>query len=118
MANLLIFDDSVEILEMLQTVLQMHKHTVIVANTPEKFTLELKKQQPDLILIDVSLGVTDGRLICLKLKSTSGTEDIPIILISANPTLLNNYKEFCADASLAKPFDINELVEKINSLLP
>jgi len=117
MANLLIFDDSIEILEMLQTVLQMHGHTVAAVNTKDAFMQEMQKQQPDLILLDVSLGTSDGRLLCLKLKSVAETEDIPIILISANPNFLTDYKQFCADAILQKPFDINKLVETINSLL-
>jgi DNA-binding response OmpR family regulator len=117
MAKLLILDDSREILEMLQAVLQMHRHTVAIVQTKHHFLNELHSNRPDLLLLDVSLKDCDGREICLEVKSSPDMQSIPIVLISANPKFLDTYEKFGADGILEKPFDINDLTGKINALL-
>ena len=68
---------------------------------------------PQLILLDVFLSGIDGIEVCNKLKENERTKDIPIIMFSAH-TNFTDIKKFCkADDFIAKPFDVNELVTKI-----
>ena len=72
---------------------------------------------PQLILLDGFLSGMDGIDVCNTLKSTPETKDIPVIMISAH-TNLKEIQKFCkADDFIAKPFDANELVRKINHFI-
>ncbi|SDF75110.1 sigma-B regulation protein RsbU (phosphoserine phosphatase) [Mucilaginibacter pineti] len=60
----------------------------------------------------------DGRLICRDLKSNSETEFLPVILISATHNVADTLKQSGAPNDfIAKPFDIETLVSKVNEQL-
>ncbi len=65
---------------------------------------------PDLILLDIRMSGTNGGDICSYLKLNPATKSIPIVLISANRDLLDIGLRSEADAILAKPFDIEDLI--------
>ena len=71
---------------------------------------------PDLLLLDIWMSGEDGRDICKKLKDTSETKDIPVIMISASRDIKESAIESGADDFIAKPFDMTELVDKIERL--
>lgn len=68
---------------------------------------------PDLMLLDIWLSGWSGRDICLALKSQKGTCKIPIILISANNEVEKIARNVGADDFLAKPFDLDDVIKKI-----
>ncbi len=72
---------------------------------------------PDLIVLDVLLSGKDGRTICRKLKSQDQTRHIPIVMISAYPDAERSVKEVGADAFVAKPFAIDEVLATVEALL-
>ena len=76
--------------------------------------LDMTENLPDLILLDIWMSGTDGRDVCKSLKMQASTKDIPVILISASTDLENSAKEAGADDFLEKPFDMDELFEKID----
>jgi DNA-binding response OmpR family regulator len=72
---------------------------------------------PDLIVLDVLLSGKDGRIICRKLKSQDQTRHIPIVMISAHPDADRSVAEVGADAFIAKPFAIDDVLAMVASLL-
>jgi len=72
---------------------------------------------PDLILLDVMLAGLDGREICKKIKSTESTKNIPVIMVSATPAVNQTVRDFGANDFVAKPFDIFQLLNKIEHQL-
>jgi DNA-binding response OmpR family regulator len=72
---------------------------------------------PDLIVLDVLLSGKDGRTICRKLKSQDMTQHIPIVMISAYPDAEHSAKEVGADAFVAKPFSVDEVLAIVAPLL-
>ena len=118
MANVLILDDSNDILEMLKLVLSKKGHHSTVVPATKDFYFQLRNNQPDIILLNVNLRGADGREICLALKKDNETKHIPVMLMSANPALLLlSHRKYRADGVLEKPFDINELIGIIDQLL-
>lgn len=73
--------------------------------------------KPNLILLDVHLDNDDGREICRLIKSAPLTASIPVILFSANPNSLKDYASYGASACIEKPFNKEELIEKINLII-
>ena len=74
--------------------------------------------KPDLLLLDISLGHIDGRVLCEQLKATEKTSQLPILLISG----LYEAKDFTTlnygqDDFLSKPFQMDVLMKKIFKIL-
>ncbi|GCE16293.1 response regulator [Dictyobacter kobayashii] len=68
---------------------------------------------PDLLLLDIRLSGWNGQDVCRHLKSQEETKKLPIILISANRETEHIACEAGADDFLAKPFDLDDLLAKI-----
>lgn len=74
---------------------------------------EFKDGYPDLILLDIRMSGFNGRDICRRLKSADETCSIPIIMFSASRDTAKIAREAGADDFITKPFEMNELLEKI-----
>lgn len=75
--------------------------------------LELKGNLPDLMLLDVWLSGNDGRDVCRKLKKKADTGRIPIIMFSASREIKDTTIAAGANDFIEKPFEMEELVQKI-----
>jgi DNA-binding response OmpR family regulator len=111
--KILIVDDEYAILGLLKTILEDVKYTVMTTARGDDVEKLCKADPPDLILLDVLLSGMDGREIAKGLKSRDATKRIPIILLSAHPSAGQNLQLCGADAFLAKPFDLDDLLDRI-----
>lgn len=117
MKRVLIVDDDVDILDVLKVVLKFHGFEVTTTQYGNNVISESLAFSPNLILLDVFLSGVDGRDVCNRLKQAPETKEIPVIMFSAHSNK-NEIMQYCnADDFIAKPFDINDLVSKINGLV-
>jgi DNA-binding response OmpR family regulator len=117
MQRILVVDDNKDILDLLKYVLEDSGYEVgTLANGNFLFDA-IGNLHPDLILLDVMLGNVDGRELCKQLKFTPATHNIPIILISATHNMPSDITGGSPDGFLAKPFDINQLLDSIKKQL-
>jgi DNA-binding response OmpR family regulator len=116
MSNILIADDSEDLLEMLAGAFKRNKLSVITANNKLALHNHLQRIVPEIIIINASLENDDGRQICKELKQNKSFKNSHIILMSGDSSLLENYADHCADDVLAKPFTIEQLLNKIKSV--
>jgi DNA-binding response OmpR family regulator len=112
--KILVADDDADILEVINLILNVKGYDVITENDPEKL-LELKDELPDLLLLDIWMSGADGRDICRQLKSREETKHLPVIMLSANIDIEQIWVECGASGYLAKPFDIRQLVNIIET---
>ena len=84
MQKILVVDDDIDILALVKMTLTMNGFDVSILSRWENIDNTIHNFEPDLILLDVSLGGADGRDICKKLKAEKETKHIPVILFSAN----------------------------------
>lgn len=115
--QILIIEDDEDILQVLETVLEYHEFTVTSIPETEDIIANIEEYEPDLIITDFLLSGLNGGEICQKLKSNKATCHIPVILISGYPELATSFGKFGFDAFITKPFNIGELIEKIDVLL-
>ncbi len=111
--KVLVIDDDEGILSAFEAVLEGEDYTVETFSNPELLQTLHENNLPDLILLDVLLSGADGRDICRQLKNKPLTKDIPIIMISAHPGAAKTIKKAGADDYVAKPFEMDELLQKI-----
>jgi len=118
--SILIVDDSEELLDVLSIVLKQQGHYVFIKAKPDTIIRFVKEIRIDLLLLDVvygTYGEINGRNVCRKLKSDPLTNYFPIILMSVIYENLVDFKDCGADDVIEKPFDLHELIQKINSCL-
>ncbi|RYY35823.1 MAG: response regulator [Sphingobacteriaceae bacterium] len=117
MRRILAVDDNEDILEIIQLVLEDCGYQVITLTNGHNLFEKIREHNPDLILLDIMLGDMDGRELCKEVKQKKDTQYIPVILISATHDG-GNYAgrdQDKPDAFIAKPFDINLLLDTVES---
>ncbi|HVS93423.1 MAG TPA: response regulator [Mucilaginibacter sp.] len=118
MQRILVVDDNEDILDVIALILEDYGYEVITLSDGRLLFEKIDHDKPNLILLDVMLGNADGRELCQVVKSKKETQDIPVILVSASHNLADRVKpQACSDDFLAKPFDIDELLNKVRSHL-
>lgn len=117
MANILVVDDSSDILDVMQYVLEMEGYDVRSVMGRTALMQELDHFTPDLIILDILLSGDNGREICKAIRANESTKHVPVLLMSASPKLLKDPEECGATDTIAKPFHLPELTEKVKAAL-
>ncbi len=83
------------------------------------FWAQLSQEKPELVLLDIMLPGEDGMTILKKLKSSAGTRDIPVIMVTAKGAEYDKVLALDggADDYIAKPFGMMEFVARVRALL-
>ena len=79
--------------------------------------LDMKDEYPDALVLDIWMSGQDGRDICRQLKSEQLTKHIPVLMISASKDIRQSAMDSGADDFLAKPFEMDDLLGKLDELL-
>ena len=114
-----IIDDEEDLLELVSLHLTRAGFHVAKFLSPAPFFVFLRKHIPDLILLDLMLPGADGFEICKSLKQRTGTQAIPIIMLTAKGDETDKVLglELGADDYITKPFSPKELVARIKAVL-
>ena len=116
--NILVIEDNHAILDVITLILQSESYKVIGLNKSVDMLKHIEQLKPDLIILDIMLPDGDGRLLLQELRSAANTVDIPVLMISARYTEQNiQHGEFKPNGFLAKPFDIDDLLDRIEGIL-
>ncbi len=115
MTKVLVVDDDKDLLEMVSLVLASYDMDVTPLEKCLEFPSYMESSRPDIVLMDIYLGECDGRKLCHQLKNSDVYSDIPVILYSAGNITQSSVRESLADEFMDKPFDINHLVNRINT---
>jgi DNA-binding response OmpR family regulator len=119
MAKIVIAEDEPDIRELIAFALRFAGHEVISgANGEEGYELA-KKEQPDLVMLDVRMPKMTGYEACQRIKSEPGTAHIPVVFLSAKGQESEIEQGIAAGAEeyLLKPFAPDQLVERIRAIL-
>ena len=74
--------------------------------------------RPDLMLVDLMMPVMDGWTLISKLRDEKVAENVPVVVFSADRDAREKAKKLSADAALRKPFELEELQDVVERLLP
>jgi two-component system, cell cycle response regulator DivK len=119
MVKILYIEDNEDNLYMLSNRLKRRGYEVIAATDGESGIEAAVREQPALILMDLSLPVMDGWEATRRLKAAAETRHIPIVALSAHSMAGDREKALAAgcDEYDIKPVELPRLLEKMASLL-
>ena len=114
--KVLVVEDDINIAELLRLYLQKDGFEVSHAADGGKAVEMAKEIQPDLVLLDIMLPVMDGWQVCRELRKTM---KMPIIMLTAKGETIDKVAglEMGADDYIVKPFEMKELLARINAVL-
>ena len=116
MSNILIIDDDKELTDLLSEFLSDYKFSVTAHHNPLEGLEYLKKGSVDLVLLDVMLPEMDGLNVLRLIREHS---EIPVMMLTAKGDVSDKIVglELGADDYLSKPFEPQELLARIQSIL-
>jgi DNA-binding response OmpR family regulator len=116
MAKILIVDDDIPSLNLVGKFLTNRGHECVLTPSPHEALALALKETPDLVLLDVMMPDIDGWTIAQRLRQKS---DVPIIFVTVRSSVQDKIKgfELKADDYITKPFDLRELLLRVDSVL-
>lgn len=113
--RILLVEDDAEIQNFLKEFLKEHDFHVKSAGTGTEALNLLAKSEPELVILDLGLPDMSGEFICSEIRKKS--PQIPIIILTARDTPRDVIKglNLGADDYIAKPFNSDELIARINA---
>lgn len=112
--SILLLDDNKELAVCLETILQNFGFDIRTTDNHSRFMEMIHEKKPDVILLDARLQNENGLHICKNLKNCPVNSDIAVIIISGYLHMKEEAAKHGADDFMAKPFGLDELVQKIN----
>lgn len=116
MIKVLLVDDDVDLLEMVCLMLRINElNANCISRGTEVFPC-IRSDNPDIVVMDIFLGDSDGRDVCLQIKNEEKYAGLPVLLYSAGNIKDSTLMECGADDFLQKPFDMKVLIDRIRVL--
>ncbi|HYA11882.1 MAG TPA: response regulator [Thermodesulfovibrionales bacterium] len=119
MKKLLLVDDSITIHKVVELILSGEGFEIKAMNNGEEALAVLPTFKPDIVLADVEMPKMNGYVLCEKIKQDPSTSGIPVLLLAGafEPFDEENAKKVGADGFVIKPFESQELINKVNEAI-
>ena len=118
-ARIAIVDDEKAMVETLKSFLEDRGFSVSAAHDGESGLELIKREKPDVVILDITMPKMDGRDVLVQLKKDESTKNIPVIMLTvrSEPFDMDYGIELGADDYLPKPCEAHRLLKHINSIL-
>lgn len=118
-ASILVIDDDTDLADYIAAGLTEAGHTVDIVGDGAAARAFLAAATPDLVLLDLTLPDVDGYSLMQEIRSTPATANVSIVLLTTESTVADLVRglDGGADDYLSKPFDLEELVARVGSVL-
>jgi len=118
-ATLLVVDDDTDARDSLRRIFERAGHRTVTATDAPMALRFLHQERCDLVMLDVELPDVNGLALCRLLRAQAATQQLPVLIFSANDSESRKVEAFAAGADdyIVKPSTAGELVSRVNSHL-
>ena len=116
-ASILVVEDDLDLLGLVEMLLQDAGHRVRTASNGLQALERVSDEMPGLILLDMRMPVMNGWEFAREFQARHGRA-CPIVVVTAAENAQLRAKEIEADAWLAKPFDLDDVLRTVDRFLP
>lgn len=119
MARVLIVDDEETVRHLLRRIIMRDGHETAEAENGAAALEEIAREKPDVVITDILMPVMDGLALCRKLRSKRETQDIPILVVTAqtgDESMMGAIRAGAEDF-ISKPFRPGEIHVRVRSML-
>lgn len=117
MKKVLILDNDEGVLDVMNEALNYEGFDVKAIEATDNIFSTIDGFDPDLVILDYILSGINGGEICHQIKANPTTTNLPVIIISAYPRVIKSLGYYGCDDFIAKPFDLDYIVERIKGLI-
>nr|WP_319564179.1 response regulator [uncultured Rhodoferax sp.] len=117
--KILVADDEPNIVISLEYLLKREGYIVMIARDGEEALAVIRREQPDLVLLDVMMPKKSGFEVCQEVRTDDALQNTKILMLTAKGRDTDVVKGMAlgADAYMTKPFSTKDLVQKVANLL-
>lgn len=119
--HVFVLNGSTEFLDIVRQLLADERYNVTTTNFVPQSLQTIAAAQPSLLIVDLVIGEKAGWDLLIELRIEASTQGIPVLLMSTSPKLLARarlaHDEFGGDRYLSKPFDLDDMLEIVVSLI-
>jgi DNA-binding response OmpR family regulator len=112
--HVLVVDDEPGIVNVLRIKLRLHGYEVITTTSGAEAIEIIRTQKPDIVLLDILMPGVTGMDVLDRVRTFS---QVPIVVFTAKPDIVQYAMNLGANGSISKPFDPDQLVAKIEAVL-
>lgn len=114
--RILVVEDNVDIAEVISQALADHRHEVVAVSNGRAALAAIDQRAPDLVILDLYMPVMDGWTFVRACRERAA--QAPIIVLSAGRDTAEEQRRIGAEAYLAKPFNVRDLLELVQRFVP
>ncbi len=115
--RILVVDDDLPILLLMKNILTEFRFEAKTASSGLEAMQSLRFEKPDLILLDLNMPGMKGDQVLREIRLEEGMETVPVLILSGEPVSRETLEELGATGAVIKPFDLQELLGTIRSLV-
>ncbi|AZB29361.1 MULTISPECIES: response regulator [Chryseobacterium] len=115
--KIMVCDDDQGILDVIQMLLETENFTVYTEVHSPNLISSIKLHSPDLLLLDLWMPFMAGDELLKTIRHNDDIKNLPVIVLSASVDGSDIAEDAGANAFIAKPFDMNDLISKVKGLL-
>jgi DNA-binding response OmpR family regulator len=119
MARVLYVDDDIELTRLVQDCLEDQGYEVLIANDGEEGLSAVISERPDMVILDVMMPLLNGWEIAKYMREREDYKNVPILMLTGIGPSLNEMTAplYGANGHIDKPFELDDLIEKVEALL-